>query len=234
MAGAVSEELSLRERKKARTRAALVEVSQRLFADQGYSSTTLDDICSVVEVTPQTLLRYFDSKAHLALAPMNDAVDELARFIEHPGRHLKTLTIWQEYVTLEVSEVVEPTMPATASHVRNLRAFLHWTDRDPALVALWSDLERRLRDVLAAGFVRDWDAEPFDLHAEVVAAALVAGRRTVWSRWLVDEGGSSTLLAEQLAVIDYVKHRLPRSSAEQLTPTTESDTQTDTPSATQA
>ena len=108
--------------------------------------------------------------------------------------------------------------------MRNLRAFLQWTERDPALVALWSDLERRLRELLAAGFVRDWDGGPFDLHAEVVAAALVAGRRSVWSRWLVDEHDPSTLLAEQLAVIDYVKRRLPRSTAEQLLPTTDIDT----------
>ena len=221
MDGTVTEELSLRERKKARTRAALVEVSQRLFAEQGYSSTTLEDICNVVEVTPQTLLRYFDSKAHLALAPMTDALEELTAFLEHPDRHLKTLLIWQEYVTLEVAEVAEPTQPTTVSHLHNLRAFLQWTDRDPALVAMWSDVERRLRDLLAAGFVRDWGAAPGDLHAEIVAAALVAGRRSVWSRWLVDESDLSTLLDEHLAVIDYVKRQLPRSSARLLLPSTD-------------
>ena len=67
--GSIVEQLSLRERKKARTRASLIEVSQRLFAEHSYSATTLDDICAEVEVTPQTLLRYFDSKAQLAVAP---------------------------------------------------------------------------------------------------------------------------------------------------------------------
>ncbi len=35
---------SLRERKKAKTRAALIEASQRLFARRGYTGTTLEDI----------------------------------------------------------------------------------------------------------------------------------------------------------------------------------------------
>src|SRR5437868_12741688 len=73
---------SHRERKKARTRAALIEVSQRLFAEKGYAATTLDDICDDVDVRPQTLLRYFDSKAHLALAPLTDSLELLRRFLE--------------------------------------------------------------------------------------------------------------------------------------------------------
>ncbi len=54
---------SLRERKKAKTRAALIEASQRLFARRGYTRTTLEDISAEVDITTQTLLRYFDSKA---------------------------------------------------------------------------------------------------------------------------------------------------------------------------
>ena len=77
---------SLRERKKARTRAALIEVSQRLFAELGYSVTTLEEICAEVEVTPQTLLRYFPSKAHLALAPMAEYFGQLREFLDHPER----------------------------------------------------------------------------------------------------------------------------------------------------
>lgn len=209
---------SLRERKKARTRAALIEVSQRLFVERGYTETTLDDICRQVEVTPQTLLRYFPSKAHLALAPMADPVEELRAFLEHPDRHLPALLIWREFVTLESAEVVEQSMPTTASHIANLRAFFDWTDRDPALVALASDIERQLRDLLAAAFVRDWGADELDLHAMVVAGALVAGRRAVWSRWLIDRHDASSLRDEHLAVIDYVKRRLPRSTAPSLDP----------------
>src|SRR5689334_1350264 len=135
-------ELSLRERKKARTRAALIEVSQRLFAERGYSVTTLDDICAEVEVTPQTLLRYFDSKARLAVAPEADAVVELRSVMQDPRRDRPALSVWEEFVRLEVAEVLAPSMPGTTTHVRNLRAFQRWAEKDPVLVAMVTDVGR--------------------------------------------------------------------------------------------
>lgn len=218
MVEADTEALGLRERKKARTRAALVEVSQRLFAEQGYGATTLDDICREVEVTPQTLLRYFDSKAHLALAPMTDELEALRPFLEHPDRHLPALAVWREFVILEANEVADPALPSTASHVRNLRAFLRTEEHDPVLAALANDVERQLRELLARALAADWDVPADDLHATIVAGALVTGRAAVWNRWLLADDPAPTLLDEQLAVVDYVRRRLPRSSAGQLRP----------------
>src|SRR5215212_6811405 len=53
---------SLRERKKERTRATLTEVSAKLFSDQGYAATTLDQIAAAAEISVPTLLVYFESK----------------------------------------------------------------------------------------------------------------------------------------------------------------------------
>jgi AcrR family transcriptional regulator len=208
---------SLRERKKARTRAALIEVSQRLFAEQGYSVTTLEEICAEVEVTPQTLLRYFPSKAHLALAPMADAVGQLREFLERPERQLATLVVWQEYLTIEAQEVDAPSSPIRVSQVENLRAYRRWTDRDPVLVAMASDLDRQLVEMLAAAMARDWDLAADDLHAAIVAGALVAGRTATWSRWL-DGDAARAPLTELLATVAYVEHRLDRSTASGLLP----------------
>jgi AcrR family transcriptional regulator len=215
---AVIESMSLRERKKARTRAALIEVSQRRFEEQGYAATTLDDICAEVEVTPQTLLRYFESKAHLALAPMLDEADALRAFLEAPDRALPALDLWREFLVIESTEVTDPTTPTTASHVANLRAFQRWGEQDPVLVAMANDVQRQLRDMLAAALIRDWGADEHDLHAMVVAGALVSGRWAVWLRWLSADEPSGSLLDEQLVVVAYVRRRLPRSTADQLHP----------------
>lgn len=214
---------SLRERKKARTRASLIEVSQELFAVQGYSETTLEDICVRVEVTPQTLLRYFESKAHLALAPMTDGIAQLRAFLEHPDRRLPAIVVWQEYLTLEVRELEEPSSAANARHLQNLRTYRHWTEKDPVLVAMVGDVDRQLREMLSAAFARDWGVAGDDLHAALVAAALVAGRSAVWSRWLATDDDPAALLAELLAVVAYVKKRMPRSSADQLVPEEKAD-----------
>src|SRR5215475_11617890 len=52
----------LRERKKARTRAAIREHAFRLFRAQGYDATTVEQIAEAAEVSPSTFFRYFPTK----------------------------------------------------------------------------------------------------------------------------------------------------------------------------
>jgi AcrR family transcriptional regulator len=52
----------LRERKKAKTRAAIQEHAMRLFQTQGYDATTVEQIADAAEVSPSTFFRYFGSK----------------------------------------------------------------------------------------------------------------------------------------------------------------------------
>jgi AcrR family transcriptional regulator len=64
--------VSLRDRKRARTRQALVDAATDLFERNGYDETTVADIAAAAEIGTRTFFSYFASKEEL-LFPESDA-----------------------------------------------------------------------------------------------------------------------------------------------------------------
>ncbi len=61
-----------RERKKAATRARIIEEATVLFRKNGYQATTIEDITEAADVAPRTFYSYFDAKVDVALAQFEE------------------------------------------------------------------------------------------------------------------------------------------------------------------
>lgn len=72
--------LSLRERKKLKTRTAIRDATYRLIREQGYEATTVEQIAEEAEVSPSTVFRYFPTKEDIIITDEYDVlVEDLLR-----------------------------------------------------------------------------------------------------------------------------------------------------------
>jgi AcrR family transcriptional regulator len=82
--------VGLRERKKARTKAAIRLHALRLFGEQGYEATTVEQIAEAAEVSPSTFFRYFPTKEDVVITDDYDPLI-VAAFKAQPAE-LRPLT----------------------------------------------------------------------------------------------------------------------------------------------
>jgi AcrR family transcriptional regulator len=86
------EKLGLRERKKQRTREALIDAAHELFCANGFEATTIDQIAESVEVSSRTFFRYFTSKEDVALALADDQITAVLEAFAAQPADLPVLT----------------------------------------------------------------------------------------------------------------------------------------------
>jgi AcrR family transcriptional regulator len=144
----------LRERKKARTRAAIQSQALRLFREQGYDTTTVQQIIEEVEVSESTFFRYFATKADVVLSDDFDPVI-VAAFREQPAE----LTVTQ------------------ALRAAFARAFGQMTDDERAVQADRMQLVLSVPELRAA--MLDQLASAMGLLAEIIAERTGLSRNDV-------------------------------------------------------
>lgn len=116
---------SLRERSKAKRRAAIQRVGLRLFAERGYDATTVADIAEAAEVAPRTVSLYFPSKVDIAMALANEAAERMsAAFRDNPDQDY--LDVIDQWLATEL-RLIDPTLAALYNAM---------LDANPALRAL--------------------------------------------------------------------------------------------------
>ncbi|MEU8823495.1 TetR family transcriptional regulator [Streptomyces sp. NPDC048636] len=152
----------LRERKKQRTRSALVHTAFELFTRQGYEETTIDEIVEAVDVSQRTFFRYFANKEEVAFATQGSAealcFDALcARPTDEPpltALRNAILDAWDR-----MGETIEELVP-TELHLRMYQVI----ESTPALLAVHlrrtMEMEERLAREVARREGLDIDQDP--------------------------------------------------------------------------
>jgi len=161
-------EASLRDRKKARTRALVREAASRLFEEHGYDTVTLERVAAECDVSVRTVLRYFETKEALALAAEYDRLDDVRRRLAR--RDGDVLSFWRDHVA-SASAV-------TAGDEAAFRRRVAMISRHPSLTARYAAIQRDYEDLLADALaVESNDVE--GLRSRLLAAMLVAGNAAV-------------------------------------------------------
>jgi AcrR family transcriptional regulator len=158
-------ETGLRERSKARRRAAIIRAAYELFAERGYDATTVADIAEAAEVSPRTIAMYFPAKQDIAMSRVNDAVASLTAAMDArpPGE--------------TVADVLRRWLLATQTEPADLeqrRLARRMFAANPQLAALRT---ARLADAMRGGaavIAADTNREPGAIAPRLVAAAASA------------------------------------------------------------
>ncbi|WP_437050229.1 TetR family transcriptional regulator [Streptomyces sp. enrichment culture] len=175
--------LGLRERKKQRTRDALLRAALELFTARGYERTTVDEIAEAVDVSQRTFFRYFASKEEAAFFVSRLAE---ARFVdalrarpadETPLEALRRALAesWES-----IGEAIEQLVPLEL-HMRFYRVI----ESTPALLAAHlrraAELEEEIARVIADREGLDVDADPRPRVAVAVFGAVIRVTERIWS-----------------------------------------------------
>jgi AcrR family transcriptional regulator len=194
----------LRERKKQRTRDALIRAALELFTTRGYEQTTVDEIAAAVDVSQRTFFRYFAGKEDAALAVQQLAMEHFvealrARPAQEPPLEALRRALAEGWDTLH--EVVEAVVPI-GLYLRMYRVI----ESTPVLLAAYlrgsAEAEERIARLIAEREGLDVDADPRPRVAVAVFGGVIRVTERLWSAG--DDFSVEALRALTTAYLDQV------------------------------
>ncbi len=97
------QKLSLRERKKVKTRAIIQQNALRLIREQGYASTTVEQIAEASEISPSTFFRYFKTKESVILDDDFDPI--LIQLFKQQPKELNIIQAFRASIKLGFAQI---------------------------------------------------------------------------------------------------------------------------------
>jgi AcrR family transcriptional regulator len=186
-----------RQRRRDRTRAALMEAALRLFSERGYDATTIEEITELADVAPRTFFSYFSSKEEVLFGEHPERrealIDELRQRLEHEP-------IWPA-VSAAMLTVVDAFEADPKFFLARARLYTRW----PALRSAVLRINDALIESVAAVLVERMPAsEAAGLHARLIATLGNAATRCAIDEW-VASGGKADLRRLAVEALEFVR-----------------------------
>ena len=189
--------MGLRERKKTKVRAAVVEAAFALFEERGFDETTIEDIAERAEVSRRTIFRYFASKEDLVFLGQAAENAQVVALLRRAPRGVDPVAA----LLAGTRELFRASPDSAAEMVRSQRLI----DRTPALRAHKQWILQDVRELLTQGLVKPRMPKHEALRIRLLVAMFLAALDTLTSRWLSD--GARGSLDEGFALIEALLQR---------------------------
>lgn len=183
----------LRERKKQRTREAIVDAALRLFDERGFEQTTIADIAEAADIAPRTFFGYFPSKEDVVFADFPEQVEALSRRLRERDEDETAIDALRAVIrdALEHADLTDERELCRKRVVK----------QSETLDAHRRALMGRMEDILAEAVARDFGNQPGDLRPPMIASAAVAALSSLDRPGITDRDSPPTR-EEALAMID--------------------------------
>jgi AcrR family transcriptional regulator len=163
----------LRERKKQRTREAILEAALSLFADRGFDAVSVAEIADAADVSDRTVFNYFPTKEHLVFDRMEGFEVALLEAIHERGPRESVLAAFRRFVvTSSVRLQAKEASEVVATAARMITA-------SPALQAREREILTRYTRSLAALIAEETGVSADDVEPWIAANALMGVHRAL-------------------------------------------------------
>jgi AcrR family transcriptional regulator len=164
----------LRERKKQRTREAIVEAALELFAERGFEGTTVAQIADAAEIAPRTFFSYFPSKDDVVFHDFEEQYALVSSWLSEREPGANTFDALRAGIARTFAE------QGTAGPELEWKTLRHKLIRENASLAAHSDhLHGKFAELVRDSVAEDLGDAPTDLRPRLVAAAMIAAMDVV-------------------------------------------------------
>lgn len=191
-----NDELSLRERKKAKTRLAISHIATKLFNERGFDAVTVAEIAAAAEVSVATLFNYFETKEDLFFDREGEIIEAHRRFVRERKRGESIVeALHRGFLTALDTDAIPHMVESDGKFLRTIEA-------SPALRARLRLMVDKTEAALADAIAEELGASKEDPIPRTVAALVMAIERVLF------EDASAAVLKGGMA--NTVKRKLRR------------------------